>query len=239
MANELNILLSTGRTITADILNGSTVTASNISLSERGTTGHYFGNISALAAGSYFVVFKEGSTLVGYGELYWDGTKETINKLDADISTRATQTSVNSIPVNPLLTNDGRLANLDATISSRLASAGYTAPDNAGIGTLNTKISSGRASNLDNLDATISTRATQTSVNAIPTNPLLTNDSRLNNLTTIELIRKLITNTSKIDELTNRLIVYDDDGVTPILQFNTKDSDGVDSTTEIFEIRKI
>lgn len=169
MPNELNILLSTGRTITADILNGSTVTASNISLSERGTTGHYFGNISALAAGSYFVVFKEGSTLVGYGELYWDGTKETINKLDADISTRATQTSINSIP----------------------------------------------------------------------TNPLLTNDSRLNNLTTIELIRKLITNTSKIDELTNRLIVYDDDGVTPILQFNTKDSDGVDSTTEIFEIRKI
>lgn len=169
MTNELNILLSTGKTITADVLNGSTVVASNISLSERGTTGHYYGNITGLEAGNYFIVFKEGSTSVGYGELYWDGTKEVINKLDVDLSSRATQASVN----------------------------------------------------------------------AIPTNPLLTNDSRLNNLTSIDLIRKLITNSSKIDELANRLIVYDDDGITPILQFSTKDSDGVDSTTEIFEIRKI
>lgn len=169
MANELNILLSTGKTITADVLNGSTVVASNISLSERGTTGHYYGNIAGLVAGNYFIVFKEGSTLVGYGELYWDGSKEVINKLDVDLSSRATQASVN----------------------------------------------------------------------AIPTNPLLTNDSRLNNLTTIDLIRKLITNSSKIDELTNKLIVYDDDETTPILEFTTKNSLGVNSTTEIFEIRKI
>jgi len=169
MPNELNILLSTGRTITADILNGSTVTASNISLSERGATGHYFGNITGLAAGNYFIVFKEGSTSVGYGELYWDGSKEVINKLDVDLSSRATQASVN----------------------------------------------------------------------AIPTNPLLTNDSRLNNLTTIDLIRKLITNSSKIDEATNKLIVYDDDEVTPILEFNTLNIDGNASTDQIFEIRKI
>ena len=38
-----------------------------------------------------------------------------------------------AIPTNPLLTNDARLDNLDATISSRLAAASYTAPDNAGI----------------------------------------------------------------------------------------------------------
>ena len=35
------------------------------------------------------------------------------------------------IPTNPLLTNDARLDNLDAAVSSRLATAGYTAPDNA------------------------------------------------------------------------------------------------------------
>ena len=35
---------------------------------------------------------------------------------------------------------------------------------------------------LDNLNATVSSRATQISVDAIPTNPLLTTDSRLNNL---------------------------------------------------------
>jgi hypothetical protein len=52
----------------------------------------------------------------------------------------------------------GNLDNLDAAISTRLASAGYTAPDNAGISTLTTRLTSGRASNLDNLDAAISTR---------------------------------------------------------------------------------
>ncbi|MEW5745265.1 MAG: BppU family phage baseplate upper protein [Nitrospirota bacterium] len=39
--------------------------------------------------------------------------------LDTTVTSRATQTSVNNIPTNPLLTNDARLDNLDATISSR------------------------------------------------------------------------------------------------------------------------
>lgn len=48
--------------------------------------------------------------------------------------------------------------NLDAAVSSRLATAGYTAPDNAGITTLTSRLTAGRATNLDNLDATISSR---------------------------------------------------------------------------------
>lgn len=43
----------------------------------------------------------------------------------------ATSAEVTAIPTNPLLTNDARLDNLDAAVSSRLATAGYTAPDNA------------------------------------------------------------------------------------------------------------
>lgn len=35
---------------------------------------------------------------------------------------------------------DTRIANLDATVSSRLASSGYTTPDNTTIGTINTKL---------------------------------------------------------------------------------------------------
>lgn len=140
------------------------------------------------------------NTVGSFGKLVKDN-------LDATVSSRSTQTSVDAIPTNPLLTTDSRLNNLDATISSRLASASYTAPDNTTIGTINTKLgtpvssvsadiasvksdssglrtdyTTGRAANLDNLDATVSSRATQTSVNAIPTNPLLTTDSRLNNL---------------------------------------------------------
>jgi hypothetical protein len=170
MANEINIILTTGLIVSAEFYQGGAL-ALTVNLTERGTSGHYFNstNISGLASGNYFVDFKSTGLSVGSGYLYWDGTKEVLNKLDADISTRSTQASVNSIP----------------------------------------------------------------------TNPLLTSDSRLSSLTTIELIRKLITNTSKIDELTNRLIVYDDDGTTPILQFSTKDANGVDSTEQIFEIRKI
>lgn len=44
-----------------------------------------------------------------------------------------------SIPTNPLLTNDARLDYLDADISSRLADAYYTAPDNAGITAIKAK----------------------------------------------------------------------------------------------------
>lgn len=46
---------------------------------------------------------------------------------------------VSSIPTNPLLTTDARLDNLDATISSRLASASYTAPANADITAIKAK----------------------------------------------------------------------------------------------------
>lgn len=58
------------------------------------------------------------------------------------------------------------LDNLDATISSRLAAAAYTAPDNAGITTiiayvdeLESRLTSTRAALLDNLDAAVSSRA--------------------------------------------------------------------------------
>lgn len=44
-----------------------------------------------------------------------------------------------SIPTNPLLTSDSRLNHLDADISSRLATSGYTAPDNADIVTIKAK----------------------------------------------------------------------------------------------------
>lgn len=62
--------------------------------------------------------------------------------------------AIAAIPTNPLLTNDARLNNLDATISSR---SSHPAPD-------------------------LSALATSAEVGAIPTNPLLTTDSRLNNL---------------------------------------------------------
>lgn len=56
---------------------------------------------------------------------------------------------------------------LDVAVSSRLATAGYTAPDNAGITTLTGRLTATRAGyldNLTNLDATVSSRATVTGI---------------------------------------------------------------------------
>jgi hypothetical protein len=73
---------------------------------------------------------------------------------ETTVASRATQTSVDAIPTNPLLTTDTRLNNLNAPISS--------IPTNPLLTT---------DSRLNNLNAPIS---------AIPTNPLLTTDARLN-----------------------------------------------------------
>lgn len=125
-----------------------------------------------------------------------------LGRLDVATSTRASQSSVNSIPTTTLLSSDSRLDNLDATISSRLASASYTIPPSV------SAIRSEIDSNSTKLDVAISTRLASgsyttpptasviagqvrtelgtelTKITAIPSNPLLTTDSRLDNLDT-------------------------------------------------------
>jgi hypothetical protein len=49
---------------------------------------------------------------------------------ETTVASRATQTSVNAIPTNPLLTTDSRLNNLDTTISSRMPSGTVTVGTN-------------------------------------------------------------------------------------------------------------
>lgn len=71
-------------------------------------------------------------------------TDSRLNNLNAPIG---------SIPTNPLLTTDARLNNLDATISSRSV---YAGADTNGTTTLLSRLTSGRATNLDFLDAAIS-----------------------------------------------------------------------------------
>jgi hypothetical protein len=70
------------------------------------------------------------------------------------------QTSVNAIPVNPLLTTDTRLNNIDVATSTRLAASAYIAPDNTSIAAIKAKTDT-----LVNTD--ISTLATAASVTAL------------------------------------------------------------------------
>jgi len=119
-------------------------------------------------------------------------TDSRLNNLDALVSSRASTIDLNAIPTNPLITTDSRLSNLDALISSRATQVSinalptltaiegsivlfktnnYTAPDNAGIGSLNSKLTTIRTDGLDrlpNLDALITSRATPDQVWAVP-----------------------------------------------------------------------
>jgi hypothetical protein len=115
----------------------------------------------------------------------------TVLAKETTLAAKASQTSVNAIPTNPLLTSDTRLDNLDAAVSSRLATSGYTAPDNTSITAIKAKtdtlvnaptLAQIEASTVLAKETTLASKASQTSVNAIPTNPLLTSDTRLNNL---------------------------------------------------------
>ena len=120
---------------------------------ELSTPANYKADVSGLATASAL------STVGGKV----DGIKAKTDNLPAN-----TSTAIGAIPTNPLLTNDARLNNLDAkvsdvkaktdkipnqpapageydtqldaTISSRLAESSYTAPDNAGIGQIQTDI---------------------------------------------------------------------------------------------------
>lgn len=122
------------------------------------------------------------------------------------VASRATQTSVDAIPTNPLLTTDSRLNNLDTTISSRMPSGnvtvgGYAAGQDPATlvwnATTRTLTAFGFNVTVDtNNDKTgyslvtaydaAKTAASQSSVNLIPLNPLLTNDIRLNNLSNLD-----------------------------------------------------
>jgi len=105
-------------------------------------------------------------------------------KLDVAVSTRLAGVTYTIPPTASQVATQVRteltteLGRIDAAISTRLSSAGYTSPDNTTIGTINTKIGTPSIS----LSADIATRASQTTLDAIPTNTLLSNDSRLNNL---------------------------------------------------------
>jgi hypothetical protein len=75
MANELNIALSTGLTVTAQRFSAGASVGSAITMSEVGSSGFYSGNMTG-TAGTYQLAFLAGGTNVGSGVIIWDGTNE-------------------------------------------------------------------------------------------------------------------------------------------------------------------
>jgi hypothetical protein len=131
MPNELNIALATtGLTVTAQPYQNGAAVGSAISCPETGSTGFYSGNMAG-SAGTYQIAFRAAGANVGSGSIVWDGT--------AEVASSAPTAAAVASAVRTELTE---ISNLDASVSSRLASASYTAPANSDISAIKSKTDS-------------------------------------------------------------------------------------------------
>jgi hypothetical protein len=114
--NELNIALATtGLTVTAQPYQNGAAVGSAISCPETASTGFYSGNMTG-TAGTYQVAFLANGANVGSGSIVWDGSAEVVSSAPSVVEIRQEMDA-----------NSTKLANLDATVSSRLAPSGTLA----------------------------------------------------------------------------------------------------------------
>jgi hypothetical protein len=187
MANELNIALSTGLTVTAQAYTAGAASGSAISLSEVGSSGFYTGNMTG-SAGTYQLVFVSGGATVGTGQINWSGTAEIpfSTLTTADIPTAAIsaiQAKTDNLPSDPA---DQSL--LEAAI------AGVTAPSAS---TVASAVRSELSVELARVDVAISTRSTPaniptTDITAIKAKTDALNTTRLGQCTTTEILGNLL-----------------------------------------------
>ena len=158
MANELNIALAkSGLTVTAQRYQSGAAVGSAISCPETGSTGFYSGNMTG-TAGTYQVAFISASANVGSGNIVWDGSAEVASSAPTVVQIRAEMDS-----------NSTKLANLDTTVSSRLASSAYTAPTSAPTAAAVASAVRTELTEISNLDATVSSRLASSAYSAAPT----------------------------------------------------------------------
>ena len=112
MANELNIQLDpnyqTGLTVSADVKSQDGAVVDTVALAEVGVSGYYTGNFPSAAQGVYKVSFyTDTDTLLGVGEIHWNGSAEIgLNDIVTEIEAN---TGINRIVVK----------NLKATLSTK------------------------------------------------------------------------------------------------------------------------
>lgn len=183
MANELNIALATsGLTVTAQRYQAGAAVGSAISLTEVGSSGFYSGNMTG-SAGTYQIAFIASSTNVGSGEIIWDGTNEVpVSTLTAAQVNTECDTALSDVGLTSTVT--GRI---DADISSRLATSGYTAPANSDITAIKAKTDNLPASPAATGDipsaATIADEVWDTQTSALTTSGAI--GTRLKNSSTV------------------------------------------------------
>ena len=156
MPNELNIALATtGLTVTAQPYQNGAAVGSAISCPETGSTGFYSGNMTG-TAGTYQLTFRSAGANVGSGSIVWDGTAEVASSAPSVVQIRQEMDS-----------NSTKLANLDTTVSSRLAPSGTlatvttltNAPSVPSAAAIASQVRTELGTELGRIDAAISSRA--------------------------------------------------------------------------------
>jgi hypothetical protein len=167
MANELNIALTTGLTVTAQRYQAGAAVGSAISLTEVSTSGFYTGNMTG-SAGTYQLVFLASGATVGTGQIIWSGTAEvpasTFNPASDTVATVTTLTNAPTVPTAAAIADEVRveLATELARIDAPISGAG-NAPSAS---TVATAVRTELATELARVDAAISTRLASASYTA-------------------------------------------------------------------------
>lgn len=158
-------------------------------------------------------------------------TRGLTEEVTTDSASRiASQADVSGIPTNPVLSNDSRLDNLDAAISTRSTLTAqqvweYVTRTVTSIGTLVSDI-------WNNPTRTVTGGTIDTNKDMVSEPD---NVSIVKAANQAELARKHLTNRDRIDETANTLTRYDDDKTTPLVVFDLKDGAGSASSDPIFE----
>jgi hypothetical protein len=125
MANELNTAQPTsGLSITAQLFQTGVTVGSAVTCYEVGTTRFYSGDMPAITAGTYQVVFYDSAiTPVSGGVIAWNGSAEILVNDLSTATTAGTAQAVWDRAITAITTSStiGTLlkTNIDATISSR------------------------------------------------------------------------------------------------------------------------
>lgn len=116
MANEIQVSVVTGLTISVQIYNGAVPVGAPIACAEVGTTGNYVGDLPAgLPYGHYLLIASVvggDAPVVADGELFWDGAYEmpvglaTVQGLDPNNPATTTQTNLDAGNIHVVISGD-------------------------------------------------------------------------------------------------------------------------------------
>jgi hypothetical protein len=167
----------TGLTVTVDIYNpsGTQIVTAGSATAVGGGLYSYTLSSNNSSEGEYAAIFKTTDSTVDSQHIpsLWVLGRAGVENLDATISNRSTLTTgdLPSVPsaasvASAVRTELTELSNLDASVSSRLASAAYTAPTSAPTAAAVASAVRSELTELSNLDASVSSRLASASYTA-------------------------------------------------------------------------